>query len=196
MRLGADEGDLALVADGGVEPEAGVGRDVAEVKLGCSACERLDPHAGGSAVVGGGDDGFVVGHPESAEEVAIDAVGQVAAIALEAVNDEDILVVAIDAVAGIDVGDVRSVRRRNRLAGVFSVSGDGFGFAGGDVEHLRRGVAAIARVSVFDANVPELIAVGREGDGRGGRPGREGHGQSPRARGGTFGFAAGGRNEP
>src|SRR5215469_15088719 len=72
MRLGTDESNLSLVADRSVEPEAGIGCDVAEVEFGRAASQCLNPEAGRGPVVRARQDRLVIGHPEGAEEVAID----------------------------------------------------------------------------------------------------------------------------
>ena len=113
---------------------------------------------------------------------------------LEPVDHIDVLVVAIDAIAGIDISDMRSIGRRDWLRRVHGVRRDRLRFAGGEIEHLRRGVAAIAGVGVFKTHIDELVAVGRERDWRGRRSGRESDGQSPRAGGEAFGFASRGGN--
>jgi len=59
--------------------------------------------------IGPDHDRFAVGRPECAIEIPVEGSSDIAAVAFHPIHDEDILIVALHAVARIEIGDVFTV---------------------------------------------------------------------------------------
>src|SRR5882724_1251515 len=80
LRFAARKGDLAIAADGDVNPKCRRWTNLAERNAaGGAAVERLDPQADTCSVIRADEQRFSVGKPERALNIAIDGAGDICA---------------------------------------------------------------------------------------------------------------------
>ena len=185
----AGEGDVALAADEGVDPERPGGIDVAEIEFfrrGGVGAERLKPHRSLRGVVAADEDRVAVGHPDDAGRccgrLRFVAEAPSAAIACGGRwRDDDFGFVVGVGVARIPVGDFRAVGREEAEAFEFLVRRHLADRGGFDVEDLQRGLVGVAELRMLLAREEDRFSIGRPIDRRRGRTGWRAFRQAPRA---------------
>src|SRR5580704_12411942 len=140
VRFAAAESNLCAWPHIGIEPVAGDGCHAAQIELLRRSGDRLQPKAYPGAIVGSDHHCLAVWGPERTVEVAVDRLSDIAAVSLYAIHEEDILKIAIQAVARIKIGYAFTVRRGNWKRRKLRVRRDRLGFPRGKIHNLRRGV--------------------------------------------------------